>query len=261
MITSINNPKIRLVRGLLTKKSERNKNRQFAIEGVRLCEEALSARWRPDLVLFSAGLSDRGKHLITEFEQLGVEIELVSDNLFKSLSDTETPQGILGVCPQQKIPFPKSPHFVLICDGIRDPGNMGTILRSAAAAGTQAVITTPGTTDPFAPKVVRAGMGAHFHIPILNLTWEEITSLTNSDPVHPINLFVAESNGGTPYWQQPLTGPVGLIIGGEANGPSQQAFKAASGKIFIPMEPTIESLNAAIAASILLFEVARQRNT
>jgi len=261
MITSTNNPKIRLVRGLLAKKSERNKHRQFVMEGVRLCEEALSARWQPDLILFSDGLSDRGKDLVSEFQQLGVETDQVSDNLLKSISDTETPQGILGVCPQQKLSLPENPDFILICDGIRDPGNMGTLLRSAAAAGAQAVITTPGTTDPFAPKVVRSGMGAHFHIPVLNMTWEEIKSCASSDFQHRIDLFVAESESGTPYWNLDLSGPVGLIIGGEANGPSREAFEAAAGKIFIPMNPNIESLNAGIAASILLFEVVRQRST
>ena len=260
MITSTSNPKIRLVRGLLAKKSERKKQHMFVMEGVRLCEESLAAKWQPELILFSESLSDRGKNLISEFQQIGVDTEEVSEALLKSLSDTETPQGILGVCPLQKLSMPTNPDFILICDGIRDPGNMGTILRSATAAGAQAVITTPGTTDPFAPKVVRSGMGAHFQIPILNMTWKEINAHTSADPQHIIKLFVAESEGGTSYWDLDMTGPVGIIIGGEANGPSQQAFEAASGKIFIPMTPNIESLNAGIAASILLFEIVRQRS-
>ncbi len=260
MITSSNNPKIRLVRGLLAKKSERKKHHMFVMEGVRLCEESLSAKWQPEWILFSESLSNRGKDLVSEFRQTGVETEEVSEALLRSLSDTETPQGILGVCPLKELPMPGNPDFILICDGIRDPGNMGTILRSATAAGTQAVIITPGTTDPFAPKVVRSGMGAHFQIPILNMNWEEITAGTIANPPKRMRLFVAESEGGTPYWNLDLTGPVGIIIGGEAHGPSRQAVEAASGKIFIPMNPNIESLNAGIAASILLFEVVRQRS-
>ena len=261
MITSTNNPKIRLIRGLLAKKSERKKHQLFVIEGVRLSEESLAAKWQPEFILFSESLSDRGKNLVSEFQQMGIETEEVSEALLKSLSDTETPQGILGVCPLQKLSIPTHPDFILLCDGIRDPGNMGTILRSAAAAGAQAVIITPGTTDPFAPKVVRSGMGAHFQIPILNMGWEEINAFITSNPDKKMSLFVAESEGGTPYWNLDLTGPVGIIIGGEANGPSRKAFEIASGKIFIPMSSKIESLNAGIAASILLFEIVRQRST
>ena len=146
-------------------------------------------------------------------------------------------------------------NFVLIPDQIRDPGNLGTLLRSAAAAGVQVVLLPPETTDAFAPKVVRSGMGAHFHLPIHSLTWEEINQIIKSSN---LQVFLADMDG-QPCWTTDLRQPLALVIGGEADGASQTAHVLANQKISIPMSGSIESLNAGVAGCILMFETARQR--
>ncbi len=158
------------------------------------------------------------------------------------------------------VPEPVLPDrldFLLVADELRDPGNLGTLLRSASAAGVQAVALTPGTTDAFNPKVVRAGMGAHFRLPVVNLDWLHIRSLAEE---RSLRLYLADAQGGRPGWQLDLRAPVGLVVGGEAEGASRAARKFVDDIITIPMPGHIESLNAAIAGSILLFEVVRQRN-
>jgi TrmH family RNA methyltransferase len=185
----------------------------------------------------------------------GVDVEEVSENLMKSLSDTETPQGILAVLEFFSLPIPGLLNFVLIPDQIRDPGNLGTLLRSAAATGVQAVLLPPETTDAFAPKVVRSGMGAHFRLPIQPMTWEEIEQVSRSAN---LQMYVADMDGRS-CWETDLSQPLALIIGSEAEGVSERARKLASQQISVPMAGNIESLNAGVAGSVLMFEVVRQR--
>ena len=136
------------------------------VEGVRLIEEAYASNWQPELVLYSRQISARGSTLLEQLSSAGAEVEETTPDLLASVSDTETPQGILAIFPARVLPLPDPLNFVLIVDSLRDPGNLGTLLRSAAAAGCQAALLTPGTTDPFAPKVLRAAMGAHFRLPL-----------------------------------------------------------------------------------------------
>jgi len=187
----------------------------------------------------------------------GVDVEEVSASVMKSVSETETPQGILAVLNESRLPIPESPNFILIPDQIRDPGNLGTLLRTAAAAGVQAVLLPPETTDAFAPKVVRSGMGAHFHLPICSMNWEEIAKALK---VAGLKAFIADMDGQS-CWETDLRRPVALIVGGEAEGASESARKLANGIISIPMSGNIESLNAGVAGSVLIFEVVRQRLT
>jgi TrmH family RNA methyltransferase len=174
----------------------------------------------------------------------------------QSLSETETPQGILAVLALTNSPIPNSPNFLLIPDQIRDPGNLGTLLRTAAAAGVQAVLIPPETTDAFAPKVVRSGMGAHFRLPIHALTWEEIEQISKSAN---LQIFLADMDGIS-CWETDLRQPLALIVGSEAEGASEQASKLANQQIGIPMMGKMESLNAGVAGSVLMFEVVRQKS-
>ena len=171
----------------------------------------------------------------------------------KSLSETETPQGVLAVLELTNLPIPKLPTFLLIPDQIRDPGNLGTLLRSAAAAGVDAALLPPETTDAFAPKVLRSGMGAHFRLPIQSATWDEIQKHTND-----LQVFWADMNGRS-CWETDLCQPLALIVGGEADGASESARRLATMSLRIPMPGKAESLNAGVAGSVLMFEVVRQR--
>jgi RNA methyltransferase, TrmH family len=255
-ISSPQNSKIRLVRALMGRRKEREENRAFVVEGVRLLEEAFSAGWQPQFVLFSEALSARGLETVEKYAGRGVEVDQAPPHLMDSIADTEATQGVLGV---YSLPDPVTPaelDFLLVADRLRDPGNLGTLLRTAAAAGVQAAVVTPGTTDPFAPKVVRAGMGAHFRLPVISANWDEIDALRQK---HNLKLYLADAEGGQPAWKLDLRKPGGLIVGGEAEGASPEARRCVDGIVTIPMPGEAESLNAAIAASIILFEFVRQR--
>ncbi|WKZ47190.1 MAG: RNA methyltransferase [Anaerolineales bacterium] len=257
MIFSNQNSKIKLVRALMGRAKERREAGTFVVEGVRLVEEAAKGDWRLETVLFDSSLSERGRSQVESLRSRGVEIEEVSTSLMKSLSETETPQGILAVIQFSNSPISNSLDFVLIPDQIRDPGNLGTLLRSAAATGVQAVLIPPETTDAFAPKVLRAGMGAHFRVPIREMGWEEIHEVCKSAGS---KVYVADMDGKS-CWETDLQQPLALIIGGEAEGASEEARELANGKISIPMAGNVESLNAGVAGSVLMFEVVRQRDS
>ncbi len=255
MITSNQNSKIKLVRALLGRSKERREVGAFVAEGVRLVEEAVKANWTCRFALYDETLSERGLSQVESLKSRGVDVEEVSVSVMKSISETEAPQGILAVLEFSNLPIPSSPNFILIPDQIRDPGNLGTLLRSAAASGVQAVLIPPDTTDAFAPKVLRSGMGAHFRLPIRSMGWEEIEKAVKSDA---LNIYIADMDG-TSCWDMDLRQPVALIVGNEAEGASESARKLADEKISIPMSGETESLNAGVAGSVLMFEIMRQR--
>jgi RNA methyltransferase, TrmH family len=257
MITSTSNPKIQWIRKLQSNSRARREEQVLITEGVRLCEEALTAGWPARVVLYTADLSERGQSLLDGFDAQGAALEQVSEQVMRSASDTQTPQGILAVLAQSSVPMPLSMDFVFIPDAVRDPGNLGTMLRTAGAAGVGAIFLPPGTVDVYAPKVIRAAMGAHFHLPIYQLNWKDIqTELQAAN----LRVVVAAAGAGTAYTQADLHSPLALVIGGEAEGAGEKAQLLAEEQVHIPMPGWAESLNAAIAAAILLFEVVRQRD-
>jgi RNA methyltransferase, TrmH family len=261
MLTSTRNPKIQWVRTLQAKSRARREAEVFVVEGVRLAEEALAAGVHPQLVLHTEDLQERGRSVIEAFQRDGAAVEIVSPHVMKAASDTETSQGILAVMPIRPIPLPHSPDFILLLDHLKDPGNLGTILRTAAAAGVQAVLLFPGCADPFAPKVVRAAMGAHFHLPIHQHHWEEAAQyLAEVEKGYKVEVYLADSSGGEVYTHVNFTNPAALLVGGEAAGAGDEASRLAKRKVHIPMPGKAESLNAGVAAALLLFEVVRQRN-
>jgi TrmH family RNA methyltransferase len=256
IISSVHNPTIKYVRGLQARSKERRTEKAFIIEGVRLLEEAQDSDWEMRLVLYSEELSERGMQQVETFQSQGTKVEAVSSKVMRAVSDTETPQGILAVMGMRSLPIPEVLDLVLVLDQLRDPGNLGTILRSAAAVSVQAVFLTPGTADQFSPKVMRGAMGAHFRIPVHNADWEEIRSrLVDSG----LRSYLAAVNRGQVYYQVDYRPPLALIIGGEANGAGETAYQTAESLIHIPMPGGGDSLNSSVAAGILLFEIVRQR--
>jgi len=258
MITSTHNPKIQAVRKLQAQSKTRREEQAFVIEGVRLSEEALQAGWDAQQVFYTDTLDERGKAVVGSFSSRCVPAEQITEAVMNTISETETPQGLLVVLAMRTLPLPPAPSFLLILDGVRDPGNLGTVLRTAAAAGVQAVLLTPGGADAWSPKVLRAGMGAHFRLPIRSLGWEGIKSILKGSSVH-LRVYLADSATGTPYTNADFRSPMVLIVGGEAAGAGSQSASLADEKVHIPMPGGSESLNAGIAASILLFEAIRQR--
>jgi TrmH family RNA methyltransferase len=255
VITSKSNPRIQLARALAGRAKDRREEHAFVAEGVRLVEEAIASRWPLRCVLYSSDLNDRGRRLLAHLKDRGGQVDEVDHRLLASLSDTETSQGIVALLEESPIPLPASADAVLILDAIRDPGNVGTLIRTAEAAGVQAVLLARETADAFAPKVVRAGMGAHFRLPIQAMEWPEIRRFVAAQHMA---AYLADMQGRS-CWEVDLRKPMALIVGGEAEGASAEARSLAQESISIPMRGAVESLNAAVAGSVLLFEMLRQR--
>lgn len=256
MITSASNTKLKLVRSLTGRSKERREAGAFVAEGVRLVEEALSSEWPFRFVLHAGEPGPRSQKLLVSLRQREIEVEEVSEKLLASLSETENSQGILAVLDEEKRQPVRALNFVLIADAIRDPGNLGTLMRSAEAAGFDAVFLAPGTADAFAPKVVRAGMGAHFRLLIYEVGWDEIKTQVGA---YHWAVYLADM-GGRACWELELKPPLALIIGGEAEGAGPEARRLATQTVSVPMQGGSESLNAAVAGAVLMFEVRRQRS-
>jgi TrmH family RNA methyltransferase len=258
VITSLKNDRVRLVRALQERRRVRQRERRFVLEGVRLCQEAAVAGARPHFVLYTARIWEdpRGQALLTAWQEAGVPCEEVSDGVMAACSDTRTPQGLLAVVPIPDLSLPPQPTLTLILDRLRDPGNLGTILRTALAAGVEGVLLAPGTVDATHPRAVRAGMGAHFRLPMVAMDWDEIARA-----VAGCRVYLADARGAVAYTDADWTGRVALIVGGEAAGAGEWARAMAETTVAIPLASGVESLNAAIAAAVLLFEAARQRRS
>jgi len=225
----------------------------MVVEGYRLVHELLASGLPIDAMFFTSQFKTT-----PQYEKLDQHSHYdtweVSEAAFNKMADTESPQGILALCEIPEIAVDtKSPRLYMIADQVRDPGNLGTMLRTAWAAGVTAVFLLPGTIDHTNPKVIRAGMGAHFNIPIMKMDWNTVQTKTRNT-----KMWVADALDGLPYdevnWQDDAT----LVIGGEAAGAGLQTRSTAT-PIHIPMQSQTESLNAAIACGVILFEAIRQR--
>jgi len=254
MITSTSNPRVQWVRTLQNKRRVRQREGLFIIEGTRLVTEAIASRSPARLVLSTGSLAPGDQLLVEELINLGAEAEVVSEKVMKACSNTESPQGLLAVLPIPASAPPEILTLALIADRISDPGNLGTILRTALAAGVEAVFLSAGTVDPFNPKVVRGAMGAHFHLPIFQVQISEIEKhLLGTD------VWVAEAGLGPPYYDVDWSKPSAIVIGSEAHGPSDELRSIAKGSTHIPIQGLAESLSASVAAAVILFEISRTR--
>ncbi|MCB0006030.1 MAG: RNA methyltransferase [Anaerolineales bacterium] len=252
-IASPANPRIKYVKRIQNDRRFRRREGLFAIETERWLADSLDQGWQPTLLLCSEAWAETpaGKDLLA---RVTAPTLLITPALLRDLSETQTPAGFLALLPIPVPPPPANPDLLLILDQIRDPGNLGTIIRAAAAAGASAVVLTPGSVDPYNPKVVRATMGTLARLPLLELDWPEINARWPDLPA-----YMATGAADLSYDELDWRQPAALIIGGEADGASEAARARATGRIKIEMANEVESLNAAMACSIILFEAARQR--
>ncbi|MBM3122135.1 MAG: RNA methyltransferase [Chloroflexi bacterium] len=254
MITSTQNPRVKQVRGLQARRRAREQEGLFVIEGVHLAREAIAAGSPAHLVLYTEDLDARGRGLVNSLAKLGAETEAVTPSVMAACSGTETPPGLIALLPLPKLLPPSPIDLALVLDGLSDPGNLGTLLRTAMAAGVQSVLLTGETVDPFNPKVVRAAAGAHFHLPIQPAPVEELPALLEG-----LDLWLAEARSGQAHTQVDWRQPCALIIGSEAHGPSDAVRRLPLRPVHIATARQTESLNAAVAAAVVLFEILRQR--
>lgn len=250
-ITSHANPTIAFVRSL-QRRDRRAAERAFVVEGTRAVADALLAGARPRLVLLRDGSDDAlPANLPPE-----APLRRVAPALFDRLSDVVSPQGILAVFPfPELVPAATEAPLMLVLDRIRDPGNLGTLLRTAAAAGVTAVYRSAETVDPFNPKAVRAGMGAHFRVPIAPLDAAAETELRARCPLRAVARAGADEAYDALDWRQGAA----LIVGSEADGVGPAVAALGTVEVAIPLAAGVESLNAAVAGAVILFEAVRQR--
>jgi TrmH family RNA methyltransferase len=253
IITSRTNEKVRLVRQLQDLRKVRE---LFVVEGTRLVDEAAAAGLKARLILHDGHLGPRERSALNRLAAAGGEALEVSESVLSYCSDTTTPAGLLAVLEWPELAPPEPLEWVVIADGLSNPGNLGSLLRAADAFGVQLVALAPGCVDAFNPKVVRGGMGAHFRLPIRMLDWREIESHLAG-----FQIWLAEAREGRSVEAVDWNGRTALILGGEAAGPGDQARALAVGSVHIPMRGKVESLNAAVAGGILMYEISRQKNS
>lgn len=263
MITSVQNPRVKAARKLHEPKGRKAAER-FLLEGTALLAEALAAGWPLDEVFATAGVALPG--LAEGSEALAApgapasrrppEATLVSDHVLSALSTLKTPEGVVAVGripPVRPLPSVTPGSLWLVADAIADPANLGAMIRTADAAGAEAVVLGPGSTDPWGPRAVRASMGSVLHLPIVaardlaqakqpGMRWLALV------PRAPRSLYETD-----------LTSATAILVGNEAAGLSRDALALADEAIAIPMPGRTESLNAAAAVAVVLFEAARQR--
>jgi TrmH family RNA methyltransferase len=259
LITSAANPTIKLARSL-HRKRVRYRERAILVEGMRTIQSALDLGMRPRTVLIDASrVSDVDGSLLSRLRDSSARTLLVDSTLFEQVTDTEHPQPLVAICDMPTLKLPVDSSFVIALDGVRDPGNLGTLVRSAAAAGADGVALLRGSVDPYNPKVVRATVGTVFAIPVQTFT--SLDDIVQCCFLKRPIVVISDSAGGLSYDEIDWNRPALVVIGGEAGGVSEHPRTYADVVARIPMAPGVESLNAAVAGSIIAFEVARQRRS
>jgi TrmH family RNA methyltransferase len=259
-ITSRDNPRVKAMRALRERRG-RHEQGAYLIEGVTLLLDALAAGARPLLVLRDdTRLSaDHRAALDVALARHAEIVQPLGPAAFRAIAETESPQGVAAVLPlppAATLPAPGPRDLVLIADGLQDPGNLGAMLRAAEGAGVRCVATTPGTVDLFNPKVVRAGMGAHFRLRLAaEVPWPRIVEAIGGR----LPLLGADTAARRAYDAIDWRRGGALVVGNEAGGLSEAARSAVEDLVSIPLQEPVESLNAAVAAAVILFEAARQR--
>lgn len=255
-IESRKNARFKQFKALL-RKSEAKKTDRILIEGTRLCSDALSSGVAIEAVLLSDSAYEFAIDWLS-FLPDDVPCFILTDELFAQLSDTKNPQGIALICKAPVQKGPRSPARVgglyLAADGMADPGNLGTLIRTADAFSFDAVLLTAGTVWPANPKVIRASMGSCFHLPII--LFDEVKDLVDYLAPAGIPLYAADPKGSLLIENLPPGGGA-LLVGNEAHGLSEEARKSAAFLVSIPMPGRAESLNAAVAASICAYEMMK----
>lgn len=235
----------------------RQKENKFILEGLRLIEEAIKASMEIEYIILLEENTSIFEDSVLLSKSINKEkVYVLSKNLFTQIAATENPQGILAVVKNKEISIDLNGEFFLICDKVQDPGNLGTIIRTAHAAGVDGIILTKGTVDIYNDKTIRSTMGSIFYLPIFydDSDFTLIKKLKENN----FNIVTTSLKESKNFFDENLKGKIVLAVGNEGNGISDELFDLADKKVKIPMPGNAESLNVAVAASIILFEKVRQ---
>ncbi len=258
MISSSANSHVKHIRSLAADRRERRRERLFMLEGVRLVSDALANTQNLALVLYAPeqlAINAEGQALLTQLEALPNAFAATAQ-VVASAADTVHPQGVVALAHWPRI-VPGKPGLLLVLDAVQDPGNLGTLLRSAEAVGVVQLLCSTGTVDVYSPKVVRAAMSAHFRLAIeQDLDWDELGTRLN----HVDHVYATDAEATMPYYAADWRQPAALVLGNEARGMSAEAYAYTTQSLSIPMRGGIESLNVGVAGSVIMFEALRQRN-
>ncbi len=266
MITSTQNNQIKNIIALNKKARERKAQRLFVVEGIRAVAEVPGSLLRSIYFVEGFDKTTEGQQFIADISAKApnANIEEVAKNIFVSMSDTVTPQGVMALVKMQDFTMEDvlgvsdRPAHIMILESLQDPGNMGTIVRTAEGAGATGIIMNNTTVDIYSPKVVRSTMGSIFRVP--HLTVPDLgATIEMLKSEHGVSVYAAHLKGEKFYDELDFKGPTAFMIGNEGNGLSDEMAGHASSYLKIPMEGQLESLNASVAASLLMYETHRQR--
>lgn len=236
----------------------RNKSSKYIIEGYRLIEEAFKGSLPIEYLLVSEESEDKINEYLAPFINKNTKLYGLKKELFKEICSTEQPQGIIAIANMREIELDYNGNFYLLCDKVQDPGNLGTIIRTAHAAGVNGIILTKGTVDLYNDKTIRATMGAMFHIPII--IDDDNNSITKGFISKGFSLLATSLEGDRDFFKEDLSGKIIISVGNEGNGVSEEIFELSDKRVKIPMPGGAESLNVAIATAIILYEKVRQNS-
>lgn len=255
MITSTSNSQVKNIMNLIKKSGERKNRGLFVIEGIRMFGEI--PKDRIVKIYASESFAYDNKEMLCNYN-----FEMVSDAVYKQMSDTKTPQGIMAIVKMLDynmsdiIPKDRTP-LIVVLENIQDPGNLGTIIRTAEGAGATGILMSKDTVDIYNPKVIRSTMGSLFRMPFIysdNIV-ESVKELKKNN----IKTFAAHLMGRNFYYDENMSQPMAVLIGNEGNGLTDELSNEADIRIKIPMEGKLESLNAAVSTAVVLYESMRQR--
>jgi TrmH family RNA methyltransferase len=255
-ITSTSNP---VIKRALQEKKDRGHTTAL-VEGHRLLEMAFASGAVIRQVFFTVPYKTRHEGFLQRLSKKAEELTETSDQVLAKLSDTETPQGIVAFATYRTVPLSelslKGNPLIVVCDGIQDPGNLGTIIRTSDAAGADAVVVLPGTCDALMPKVIRATAGSIFNLPVLNSGPGMLVPWLREKA---IALLVTDAHASKSLYDTDLRGPLAFVVGNEAGGVSENLKGRADMVLRIPIPGKAESLNVATSAAVCLYEAVRQR--
>ncbi|MDO5474330.1 MAG: RNA methyltransferase [Phascolarctobacterium sp.] len=257
-VTGLQNPVVKAAAELKQKKY-RTQNGLYLAEGLRTAEEAVAYK-AVETLFYVATDDERTVRLLEDAAAQNIKLVCVSENVMKKIADTETPQGIIAVCKMRQPKLENllaSGKMLLVLDRVGDPGNIGTMLRTADAAGIGGLVLLKGCADIYAPKTVRSSMGSLFHIPVLSgVSEQEFVSAAKKAGY---DLLVTCLDGADNLYKADLSGRIAFVMGNEAGGVSESLLEKADKRVYIPMAGRAESLNVAMAAGIVMFEALRRK--